>query len=669
MVELEPKAIRVLLYLIEHHERVVSKDELFEQIWAGVDVTDNALTRVVGQLRKGLGDDAKQGRLIETVPTVGYRFVGKLHAATAPTTASQRRPWLWALACFVLVSAGVAVWSRERAKPNADAIGVRTQQLTNSKTLDTGPTLSPDGRWIAYSSDRSGQFEIYLRPLDGQSQELQVTNDGGPNVEAAWSPDGKWIAYHCVARGGICMIPSMGGTVRELASRGSQPAWSPDSKKLVFRGASLISLSPFDLFGVLPYGFTILDIETGEKREFRDSHGNRSIPTWSRDGKWIVYSALPFQGRSRLAALRLRDGKTQELLEVDGLASAVCFSPDGRRLYFTRFTRPAGYGLHWMEIDPETMRPLGEAREAVRGLSVPMHMDISRDGKRMVVATVEQDSNLYRLSLQGNEPDRPLTNNRNFRNTFPSVSPDGKRIAYAVRQLGRPVQVWIMNADGSGQEPVSPPESSAIVPQWTREGDALLYRLVPGQQIERLRLADRTRKRWKANVDASGMTRATGRGTEAIFHEVEQDRVRLGFVDLATGQRRLIPTPKHNIAFGFLSPRGDQIAAESFEDGFTHAVTLPRNGGTPKQLTRGVEHAFLSDWSPDSRQIVFAGMRQGSWNLYTLDVNTGAERKLSDFRSLRTFVRYPAWSPANDWIVYERTETTGNIYLLDLTTR
>jgi len=57
-LDIEPKSFKVLVYLIENRERVVSKDELIEKVWSGTAVTDNALTRVIAQLRRELQDDA-----------------------------------------------------------------------------------------------------------------------------------------------------------------------------------------------------------------------------------------------------------------------------------------------------------------------------------------------------------------------------------------------------------------------------------------------------------------------------------------------------------------------------------------------------------------------------------------------------------------------------------
>src|SRR5215510_8828696 len=80
---LEPKSFRLLQFLIEHRDRVVSKEEIFQAVWPGTFVTDNALTRAIAQVRKAIGDDPKQPRYIETVPTIGYRFLAQLEPPVA----------------------------------------------------------------------------------------------------------------------------------------------------------------------------------------------------------------------------------------------------------------------------------------------------------------------------------------------------------------------------------------------------------------------------------------------------------------------------------------------------------------------------------------------------------------------------------------------------------
>ena len=79
-IELQPKVFETLMYLVRHSDRVISKEELLAEVWAGTVVTDNVLTRVISALRKALGDSPQTSRYIRAVPRVGYRFVAKVDA-------------------------------------------------------------------------------------------------------------------------------------------------------------------------------------------------------------------------------------------------------------------------------------------------------------------------------------------------------------------------------------------------------------------------------------------------------------------------------------------------------------------------------------------------------------------------------------------------------------
>src|SRR6476620_8340496 len=78
VISLEPKALKLLLFLIENRGRLIEKDEILDTIWNGTHVTENALTREIAKLRKSLGDDPKAPKYIETVHTRGYRFIAEL---------------------------------------------------------------------------------------------------------------------------------------------------------------------------------------------------------------------------------------------------------------------------------------------------------------------------------------------------------------------------------------------------------------------------------------------------------------------------------------------------------------------------------------------------------------------------------------------------------------
>jgi DNA-binding winged helix-turn-helix (wHTH) protein len=125
-LSIEPKAFRVLVYLILNRDRAIGKDELIEKVWDGVAVTDNALSRIIAQLRKELGDDARQPRYIQTLPTLGYRFVAEISPLVAPSPPARRRSKLLpAAGILIAIGAAAAAWlypfniSASRSRPRA----------------------------------------------------------------------------------------------------------------------------------------------------------------------------------------------------------------------------------------------------------------------------------------------------------------------------------------------------------------------------------------------------------------------------------------------------------------------------------------------------------------------------------------------------------------------
>ena len=89
-LEVEPKALRVLLYLVEHRDRLVPKNELLEVVWAGAVVTDNSLTHAIAQIRRVLRDDAREPRFVETAHVLGYRFIAPVTVEATPPSGTDR---------------------------------------------------------------------------------------------------------------------------------------------------------------------------------------------------------------------------------------------------------------------------------------------------------------------------------------------------------------------------------------------------------------------------------------------------------------------------------------------------------------------------------------------------------------------------------------------------
>ena len=116
VVHLEPAVLNLLVYLIEHRDRLVPKQELMDTVWGDTVVSEAALSKAVARLRKALGDDAAHPKFVETAYALGYRFIADVHESTAPEDDVQipekRRRGMWSiLAAAVLAVVVIAFFT------------------------------------------------------------------------------------------------------------------------------------------------------------------------------------------------------------------------------------------------------------------------------------------------------------------------------------------------------------------------------------------------------------------------------------------------------------------------------------------------------------------------------------------------------------------------------
>jgi Tol biopolymer transport system component len=114
--------------------------------------------------------------------------------------------------------------------------------------------------------------------------------------------------------------------------------------------------------------------------------------------------------------------------------------------------------------------------------------------------------------------------------------------------------------------------------------------------------------------------------------------------------------------YAIWSRDGRRLALEFEESGDTHIYVVDRDGGGRRRLTTGKGQNWPHSWGPDNDRIAFAGERDGIWNLWTVSATTGNAQRLTAFTGPNAYVRYPAWSPLNDRIVFERAVTTANLW-------
>jgi Tol biopolymer transport system component len=153
----------------------------------------------------------------------------------------------------------------------------------------------------------------------------------------------------------------------------------------------------------------------------------------------------------------------------------------------------------------------------------------------------------------------------------------------------------------------------------------------------------------------------------ALFHDVFEDRRQLYQQDVATGTRKVIASGSDDMGFGRFSRDDQWISVEITHrpKGGDDIGVMPAGGGPMQIVLKADEPTYAAGWMPDGDRILFAGFREGAWNIYAVSRSTGRIDRLTSYASLRTYVRYPDWLAGNR-LVYEFNETKGNIFVATL---
>lgn len=244
---IEPKMLDVLLVLVEHAGRPVRRRDLERDVWSGAAIGTELLNRTIWKLRRVLGDDPSAPTYIETIPRVGYRLIAPVGEAAEPTPerkpqdpgpARRRRSALaWATGAtgVVAVSAAIVLARDGGAGVGPDA-GFRIVPLTASPGYEASPSLSPDGRFVAFQRyDREATdptWDIEILDIESGTTSIVSSDLAAQEYAPAWSPDGDSIAFIVQAdECGIVVQAVAGGQVRvaDCASdQGHEVAWEAD---------------------------------------------------------------------------------------------------------------------------------------------------------------------------------------------------------------------------------------------------------------------------------------------------------------------------------------------------------------------------------------------------------------------------------------------------------
>jgi dipeptidyl aminopeptidase/acylaminoacyl peptidase len=297
------------------------------------------------------------------------------------------------------------------------ADGSRNVQYTRGESSASNPAFSPDGRWLAFTSSRSGRNEIWVMPVDGGEAERLTDAESGVG-RFLWAPDGARIAFTMTdpksdeqkerererrdvivadadfrnAHVYVIEVQAALAGTREARqiTRGEFHVtgfdWTPDGRAIVFAHQPDPRINTARLAGDL----VVVDVASGSSRTLLDDDGVHSSPLVSPDGRTVAYVSTGTQpeaiGLGDVYVIPFAGGAPRKLADTpDRSASLVGWSSDARTIYLTE---SVGVDRHVVALPADG----GAARLVTQGEGVAGAVSLSADGSRIAFTWEDPDT-------------------------------------------------------------------------------------------------------------------------------------------------------------------------------------------------------------------------------------------------------------------------------------
>jgi Tol biopolymer transport system component/DNA-binding winged helix-turn-helix (wHTH) protein len=602
------KAFETLRALLEHRERVISKDELMALVWPDTVVEEANLAQQVFTLRRLLGDEAGHPAFIATLPRRGYRFVGDVTEVSTPparvspaavvgdtagSTPRQAR-WRIAVAAVVLVSA-VALASRWTTNPGLDRRAIAFDLVMPPGVVarpDLGLAgVSPDGRRLALIAQRAGEAPaIWLRELGGSDPFPLTGSDGGRFP--FWSPDGSALGFFQNSH--LRAIAVGGGPPRDVcAARGGRGGtWNADGT-IVFAPDAR---SP--LLAVAAAGGTPRPVTTLDAGRLDVSH---RYPSFLPDGRHFVFLVWSGDVDREGVYVGSLDGTAPVRLLPD-LSPAVWTA--GQLVFVRRETLVAQ--------EMAGTRPSGEVRAVAarvgRDPSDYVALAASASGD-LVFQRGEQRTELVWFDRAGR---RLGTFGPAAHWADPAIAPDGTRVAFIHRDRAagdENLDIWIDDGARHMRTRITQDPAIDVLPVWSPDGRELLFR------SNRSGFSDLYRKRLDTATPESLLVASATRkdptdwsrdGRWILFTEMPSSGPTEIWMAASDGK-----TPGHPIvkeraggANGRFSPDARYVAFESAPSG-SHEVYVQALAADGRRWRISANGGTEPAWRADGRELFF----------------------------------------------------------------
>jgi Tol biopolymer transport system component len=586
--------------------------------------------------------------------------------ANTPAVRGGRRPLFLLGAAALAIAVGIGLWLHGRDAWRNPLANAQFQTVTDFDGLEQAATLSRDGKFVAFLSDRGGRMDVWVTQVgSGEFHNLtqgRVAELPNPSIRTlGFSPDGSLVTFWLrkpSASGagdiGIWAVPTLGGEPRPYLEGVGEFDWSHDGTRLVYH-----TPGPGD-----PLFVTDGTIRPGNRPIFTASPGLHShFPLWAPDGSFVYFVQGTLPDKLDVWRIRPGGGSPERITSHMGRVNYPVLLDRRTLVYLAGDSDSSGPWLYGMDVERRIPHRL------ISGVDRYTSLAASADGRRLVATVASPKRTLWRLRIAGSSANPtlsqadsiPLTTGSGF---FPRLGPD--YLLY-VSATGAGDTIWRL-ANGTSTElwrgegarvlgaPAIAPNQTSIAFSIQQQGRTLLYVMnVDGTnaRIASDSLNFEGAPGWAAD-SRSILSAANDHGIPRLF------RVPLGGgspVPLVQGYS-VDPAWAPDGNFGVYSGPdiGTTFSVKAINaDGSVHAMPA-------LTLTRGARRlAFL----PGGRGLVFLRGEIQHKNLWSINLETGVERQLTDLPpdfNIRDF----DISPDGSEVVFERMQDHSNLVLIDL---
>lgn len=559
---------------------------------------------------------------------------------TAESKPRFRVSWPIVLIPIVLIAAliGSYFYFRKTARPFTPP---QQHLISTFAGSHRSASFSPDGKRIAFINDLDGVPQVWIKDLpDGEAK--QLTFGEARVARPRWSPVGNDIAYvrRMGAQTGIWLASADGGEPRKIIEGGRNPNWSWDGKRLVFE-------REYDVWTAKADGSDQRRVEGVPTEDLLLEDRN---PAFSPDGSLIAFFEKDTGPMGDIWVVPSKGGQARQLTFDSNLGGTPSWTADGKFIVFSSVR--GGSRTLW-----KVLAAGGAPEPVLASAGEDTEPEISRDGRQLIY-TNTRNNFILTITDPVSGKSTTLTESR-LDLVDPSFSPRGDRVLFFQVSGDGNTHVFSINTDGNGLTQLTRTEADRSVhPQWSADGLAIYFY----QQAGSLSFRKQHIGSGESSQLASGWEWSTHNGAQVdpagkriIYSKLDQGTVAATMIrDIATGTESAFTVP---VRAPHWSPDGKFVTGAVMPGrrwDLAEIVVCPvEGGGECRTVTRG----YRPIWHDDSHLYFLrpSSPRDGH-ELWSISVEGKDEKKIMDLRPIHPIGEFFDVSPTGQvvWVQYQR---------------